>query len=76
MVAMDIALYVVTIPTGVGTVLPAYMAIILAGALVALGILSSGLAGGAVIGFLTWAMPGIFVPANTAVQWKAFPWQR
>ena len=40
------------------------------------GILTGGVLAGAVLAVLSWALPGIFIPTNTALQCKAFYWQR
>jgi hypothetical protein len=48
----------------------------LGGLLAAVGILTVGIAGAAAVGFLAWLLPGVFIPTNTALQCKAFPWQR
>lgn len=36
------------------------------------GILTGGVLAGAVIAAMSWVLPGIFIPTNTALQCKAF----
>ncbi len=40
------------------------------------GILTGGVLAGVIVGFLSLVLSGIFIPTNTALQCKAFFWQR